>query len=896
VKYLHDRLKLIDGYFDRVPHDVPERQLIGATLDLPSAEHVVVRSEAWPLVARSRLLSNLARCVSRESVLHRDGVVALLRAAAIECAVSASVPPPTPASYRELRSLAALCAEDAAVARANVHSVLAGIARVPHVDALDPEMLALVMHHWVGEWGFAAIDSALTALGMPTFENGSGGRDDWWLSELISGLLQTSVDLDPEGAYDSFRAALDRGVANDPGLSRASTIWRPQISRRGQGYEVRHVVIDGLIASVEPLSSKDEDLGRGIATELWDSAVEVYQRVALWTASRADSWGPSFLEQRISQVLRTGLDYGWEVEFKTLLERQGAHLSAQTARQFEEWVLQGPDLEGHPRGLTNDQLSEARDAWTRDWLAVAEENLTPEAMERLTGLRSRRGPASTSRWERGVRGGFVRQISPLAREELAGHDAHQLAEAIQTSLSADSFGLREDFVEVSREGLVAEIAGLVREHPEWLRDAHALTLEADTWAIFAGAVARALRDEKSVGITWPDVAGLLEVGLEAPAGSTEEAKSSLAEIARWLISDDAFQEHWRRGEAVLTRLAGLVASDPSTGTLWGDAATAALNTPSGVAAEACCRALVRIGTAFGQAAAWDSELKPAIRSLLGRSETNAAVALWTVPICKLDSDWGRQDLRPEVFPDSDELFRAAWSTYVRYARLSPQASEVLREEYERSIDIDWADDRQVVESQSQHLVVFIAWGEVGLESGGLADRWYRRLSADEAAAANHFAAGEAANSDLPLDMRERLFALARWRIRQGRSEEFAQYGRWATAPMARSKILGLLAEASRAQLSPIYGDEVLRFLSDSRPETLREAQQHLAVLTSLVSDLESWRRDWEPFILSILAATVSFEEVQQSSLDLADGLARRGFTGLLGLFEARNEDQSLGAP
>lgn len=890
MNYLYDRLRVIDKYFERDAHDVPRRQLVDATLDIPSAERVVSRSEAWPPDVRHRLLSNLARCVRREGVLHRDGIVSLLRAAALESAVSASLPPPTPSSHRELRSLVALCVADATVASANVHSVLAGLARAPQVDALDPKQLSHVMTHWAREWGFAVVDSALAAIGIPATDAGPRGRDEWWRSELISGLLPTVVHLDPEGAYDSFRATLDRAVRDDPGFSRASTIWRPDISRRSEGDEVRHVMIDALIASVDALESKSGHLGHGVVSELWDSAVEVYQRIALWTASRAESWGPSFLERRIDEIRRTGLDYGWEVEFKTLLERRASQVSADAAREFEEWVLLGPELREPSEDLTEDQLREARDAWTRDWLAVAEGILSADAREYLTDLRARRGPSGTSRWERGVKGGFVRQVSPIARVELAEFDADQLAEAIETALSKDKFGWREDFTEVSREGLVGEIAGLLRDRPDWLRSADALAVDNDTWVVFSNAVVRALRDQDTVGIAWQDVANVLEVGLEASAGSSEDAKRSMADIVRWLVSGDGFQEHWPRGTAALAQLARLVSADASAGSSWSDAATAALNTSGGVTAETCCRALVRLGEAVGNRKAGKSELKLAIESLLGRSETNAAVALWVVQLCERYPDWGTQKLRPAVFPASEELFRAAWSTYVRFSRLRPRSSELLRNEYERSVNIDWADDlpvtNQIIQSQSQHLVIFVAWGEVGLEPDGLVDRWFRQLDDEEAAAANHFAAGEAANPDLPDAMRERLFAFAQWRLQKGTPGEFAQYGRWANAPLPRTDILELLMKASETTLSPIYGEEVLAFLADIEPSSPVEASQVLSVLASLVRDLDSWRRDeWEPLIYSILASVAPVQQVQQASLDLADGLARKGFTELLALFQ-----------
>lgn len=229
----------------------------------------------------------------------------------------------------------------------------------------------------------------------------------------------------------------------------------------------------------------------------------------------------------------------------------------------------------------------------------------------------------------------------------------------------------------------------------------------------------------------------------------------------------------------------------------------------------------------------------------------------------------------------DDLRKSVWQTFVIYNRAWNNVLDLLKDEYEKAIDRLEEDSlyrsERSASNLAEHLIVFYLRGKIGLEEGGLLNKFYSRASDSLCSHVFWFLGKILREETLPQDMLDRVAHLAKARIAKGQPhpKEMAEFG-WlfASAKFDPEWSLDRLRDA--LTITPISDPdhsviETLSLLAATHPKRVIEC------LSLLIDGADTeWKIDyWSPQIRTALASTLEKGEIE-SSTALINKLAARG--------------------
>ena len=256
----------------------------------------------------------------------------------------------------------------------------------------------------------------------------------------------------------------------------------------------------------------------------------------------------------------------------------------------------------------------------------------------------------------------------------------------------------------------------------------------------------------------------------------------------------------------------------------------------------------------------------------------------------LDREWFVAHL-DNLFPqaDSDAQFRqVVWDAYVSYARLNLSMLDVLRAEYEKSVDImasrKFEQRHKPDERLGQHLLVFYWHGKLDLDDD-LILKFFDNAS-DEVRGAVMANLGQdlRQNSDiLPDEMETRLKLLWEKRVQNARQgldshkQEMASFGwTFASGRLGDAWALQQLLEVLDIAGEVVLDHEVAERLGVIAPKFPSEALQCLSLM------IDGSKEDWQ-----IHKWGSAVETVLQVALESGDGTTRLAGAALINRLGAR---------
>ncbi|MDQ3821254.1 MAG: hypothetical protein M3362_26740, partial [Acidobacteriota bacterium] len=255
-----------------------------------------------------------------------------------------------------------------------------------------------------------------------------------------------------------------------------------------------------------------------------------------------------------------------------------------------------------------------------------------------------------------------------------------------------------------------------------------------------------------------------------------------------------------------------------------------------------------------------------------------------------------------VFPIQDALlnyYRAAWEEYIIFNDPYNVVFDVLRDEYERAVDLigtGTLKDRHSYnpeEHLAQHLMLLYVWGRLDLnEPSGLLERFFARASNDLRAYAvalfrQSFSPDANELSDAFL---ERLRALWMHRLEAVRRDaslrdELVSFGWWVPSEQFEPRWMLLRLKETLELAGWVEPDHMvvkrLSALAPAEPLLTIECMAMMVEGAKEDWEIDGWSSEASVVFAAILAGPD--EQARQKARDLINSLAARGHLGFAGL-------------
>jgi hypothetical protein len=539
-----------------------------------------------------------------------------------------------------------------------------------------------------------------------------------------------------------------------------STIWRPTIENSDDNLD-----LDALDALIDAVRDAGEDVLRTrggsiepLRDELLRAPWNCHRRILVHLARRhADAQPAVAVELLMDRSML--LDYALDHERDLLARECFRYLSTEQRRTYLDWIEQGPPRDQLRRrhslvGSTEDvdkYVETSTQNWQRDRLFPVAAHLSASWQKRLNKLIAQRGDPVQEPLRVRTRIGAE---SPLSSEELRAMTVREVV-AYLTSWTPHESTMSGP----SREGLATQFQQVVQA--EAGRFADAAVDFSDVAPDYQRALLSGLRNAAASGtrFNWSPVLTFVETALSrsstnkpTTAGSAfveDNGSWTRQEVGRLLqsglratpdaIPPDASDRILR----ILTRL--LQDDDPPpddehTSSDGMSPLQRGINSVRGQAVELSLDAMRWASSQHDPAAeivrrAVLDELELLLRAPRGSSTAVRAVfGLCLAKLIDIDKTWvstQRERLLPSA-PGKAHLRDAAWTTNLAFNRITLDAFEVLRSEYDSAIDrlALSLPTKQTEEAATTtghlggHLLALYNYGTLSLADGSLLDRFF----------------------------------------------------------------------------------------------------------------------------------------------------------------------------
>jgi hypothetical protein len=538
-----------------------------------------------------------------------------------------------------------------------------------------------------------------------------------------------------------------------------STIWRPTIDNSEDNLDLD--ALDALIDAVRDAGNDLLDGSHGsivqVRHELERAEWTCHRRILVHLACRHADADPTVAVQLLMD--RSLLhDYAVDRERDLLARECYRYLSIEQRTIYLGWIDQGPNRDDLRRrhaivGSTEDvdkYVETSMQNWQRDRLSPLMSHLPTEWQHRLQTLIAERGEPAQEPLRVRTR---IGSESPIPLEELRAMTVSEVAAYLKSwsPLESTIWG-------PSREGLATQFQQLVQA--EATRFAEGAAEFTDVAPDYRSALLSGLRNAADSGtrFNWSPVLTLAETALtDTDTGAPDTSDSALLgrsgswsrqEIGRLVqsglrttpeaISPDATDQILR----ILTQL--LHDDDPPPDDEHINAGMSPLqrgiNSVRGHAVELSLDAIRWASTQDGAPAASVrhtvlAELGMLLRTRLGSSTAVRAIfGLSLAQLIFIDHEWvvaNRQRLLPNA-PTEAHLRDAAWTPYLAFNRVSLDAFEILRQEYDNAVDrlalsLPKAQTEEAAASAGHlggHLLALYNHGTLSLADGSLFHRFF----------------------------------------------------------------------------------------------------------------------------------------------------------------------------
>ena len=750
--------------------------------------------------------------------------------------------------------------------------------------------------------------------------------DMWHCQRAISRLEPALTEADGLRAVRLFADLLvlalehGRGPGEDS-YDDMSWIWRPAIEDHRQN--IRDNVTDAIVTAVRDASVRWAATGlsesQAVMDELGIRRWTVFRRLCLHVAGTALE-----VNSQLARDLLMREDFfrqvGLRHEYVVLLREAIGILAAQEAGQVFACIRGGPDLANFRASREENNADDERkyaDMWRRDWLTPLRGLLSGRDLELLESLEAEFGPAEHPEFLVGPTAPiWIGPTSPVEDSDLETMGIDKLVELMK------SWEPARGRCESSPTGLGRSLAKLVKSAPPRF----ALAAEA-----FRGVDATYVRELLS---------GLREA---AKAGTPFEWGPVLA-LGHWVVDQPRdvpdrqggpFDQdpHWGWARKALVSLVGVgMSADGGTldidhrAAVWSiidavlhdpdptpqhelrygggnmDPATLSINTTRGEATHTAVKYGLWVRRHLGepeQSFAAIPELQAALEERLAGDPSAAVRAVfgqWLPWLFLLDEGWTVHHLG-QIFPparDAEQLWFAAWSTYVVFCELYNRPFSHLAEQYCEAIDrvvqpqVSATRLRDPDERLAEHLMIAYGRGLVGLERDGLIERFFERAPAPLRRHAVRFVGTSlSGEDDIPADISSRFTDLWVWRrtvLGEAVDDELAGFGSWlTTSAFDTTWALGQLIEVLEAVGAVDAEQKLVKSLVGHVVSHPQLVVQSLWLL--LKADQQGWHvHAWRAEIHEILAQAAE-HGAGDVVREIVDWLGRRGhleFRGLVG--------------
>lgn len=702
-----------------------------------------------------------------------------------------------------------------------------------------------------------------------------------------------------------------------------SLIWRPAIEEHPQNS--RGNLPDVLVTATRDASVRQAQTDPAevlvVIEELLRREWTVFRRLCLHVARITLGVNPHAARDLL---LRKDLfrDVGVRHEYVVLLQEAFGILTHLESAEVIAWIRGGPDLTNFRASRETADVDEERrftDVWRRDRLAPLRDLLQPEELALLESLEAEFGAAEHPEflvWSDGpICGGPTSPIDDSDLESMAVEDLVELMRSWEPV---------QGWREASPSGLGRALAKAVKENP--VRFASAADTFRGVDATYVRELLSGLRDAAKTGapFEWDRILELAEWVIAQPRDVPER-------------SGDPFDQdpHWGWARKALVDLLGIgMASDSGTlgigyrSAVWDiidavlrdpdptpdhearyggnnmDPATLSINTTRGEATHAAIKYGLWIRRHLdesGQPSGFEAipELRAALEERLAEDPSVAVRAVfgqWLPWLFLLDEKWTVSRLG-QIFPTADgaeQLWSAAWTTYVVFCGLYNRPFSLMTEQYRDAID--WVAQpleastrlRDPNQRLAEHLMIAYGRGLIGSEPGGLLNRFFERAPAGLRRHAVRFVGRSLSGDDaIPADVRARFTDLWAWRraaLEQAPDEELAGFGSWPTtsafdASWALAELIDVLTAVGCVDAE----HDLVKSLVDRTADHPHLAVRCLELL--LRADKQGWHiHAWRDEIREILSLATEHGAAQQAR-EVVDWLGRKGhleFRGLLG--------------
>jgi hypothetical protein len=757
---------------------------------------------------------------------------------------------------------------------------------------------------------------------------------DWPLHSVVEKILPAFVDTTRLEGLRLVSKSLERALsaARAPGDQPGedySHIWKPIIGGQSVlGDSAQELLVSAVVRSASQLATAQEPV-EDIVKVLDSRGWAVFRRIAQDLLRQFPADAPKALRRHLLDPRQFE---SFRREYRMLLEATFNSLDAADQKTILGWIETGPlgdTVREHlshwsEREPSDEDVVQWSDGWRHARLGPLAKHLGGPWLDRLSALTSRFGetpPADSPDFRTSVGTGFSAAGSgvPWTHEEVRSWTARQLAERLK-ALGAGTDGPVE-----GPEDLGRMIAVVVKEAPaRFAADAAAFKELESTYvrAVLNGLEA-AIREGGR--FDWEPVVDLAAWVLQQEP-VLEPIRDHWGEDRGW---------EWSRGAVIRLVRAGLGqpgAAPPNglSGRLWA-LIEALANDPPSIREEAVGAAIeyaLWLKQDGGELLATTPEaarfLEQQLDERMAKPQVHAEFGRWLGWLAWHSPAWVEQHL-DRILPASQELWTAAWRSFVR-GRVPPsRVFAVLREAYVRAIDqlrtpeatgLPGLKDEVTLDQEqlTVHLLTFYGWGVLDqANAAGILDLFFERAQpALRQYALRHIGFdlrededGQAAAKKVPSEVLARFQAL--WSKRVARlstdplvREELPAFGPWfACGRFPDAWALDQVEFVLEKSTEPILDQHgVIRRLSriaDIEPVRAARILSRMAQL----SNEPSWPYGWLDESRTILGAAIRSGDpgARKAAIAFLDRLGALGFRDVRSLVPSSQDlDDPLAIP
>ncbi len=557
-----------------------------------------------------------------------------------------------------------------------------------------------------------------------------------------------------------------------------SYVWYSNISVEPQGYgnrEIKNILVFSVKKAAEDILNQQPENAENVIQVLEKRNWQIFQRITLQVLKSFGSKVPDIVKAHL--VRRDLFDfYGGKKEYWELATDYFGILSPGQQETILNWIYEGPKFSKDSE-KNEDEKKQRKEAWQRDRLGWIKNHLTDSHKVYYENLEKKHG-APEAPFTFSVSTGWTGPTSPKSPEELLGMTNSQVVEFLKT------WKAPEGPCDHSHEGLGRVLSSAVVKEPQ--RFAADALLFKGLDPTYIRSVLEGLRNglKEHKKFDWGNVIDLCQWIVKQPRtieGRTVKGdrldadpdwgwtRKTIANLLEDGFSKEETSVAFDFREKVWHILSLLLQDpDPDAASQDMEPLTLSINTVRGQSMHALIRYALWIRRTWEEQRQFNKvengfqempEVKEALETHLEEKSLaiRAVYGQWLPWLHLLDTSWVSKNLS-NVFPpqkNREDLWEAAWKTYICYIDAYDEMLIVLRDEYIRAIDrIEEETDKpnNMETSLAGHICTFASRGKINIEDAqNIFSKFWQKASLPLRKVATEFFGRMLYNTDQPIE-------------------------------------------------------------------------------------------------------------------------------------------------